>query len=137
MENKIELKKSKTTEFLEIFFSIASIAFPPFSLLGLGFNMINKKYENENLEIFKDRIEKLHVRVESLEEITENNKRNFSFNAQKTVEVVVKERAIEKIELIAYLFVDSINEKIIFDDKDDYEEILKIVSELTCMTLIS
>ncbi len=130
MSNKITLKENKTTERLELFFSIAGLIFPVFSLASLGFNLINKQYENENLEMFKKHIEKLYIRLDSLEDITEENKRNFSFNAQKTLEKVIRERAIDKIELIARLFTNSINNKIIFEDKDDYEETLKIISDL-------
>lgn len=130
MSNKIKLKQNKTTEVLEVFFSVAGLIFPVFSLASLGFNLINKQYENENLEMFKEYIEKLYIKIESLEEITEENKRNFSFNAQKTLEKVIRERAIDKIELIARLFTNSINNKIIFEDKDDYEETLKIISDL-------
>lgn len=128
--NKVVLNETNRLDKMELFFSIAGTIFPLFSLIGLGLNLINKEYEKENIETFKHHIENLIVRVENLEELSNVNKRNFSFNAQKTIEQVIRERAQEKIKLIASLFVNSINNLIIFQDKDDYEESLKILSEL-------
>ncbi len=128
---QIKLVENKISDTLEIVYNLAGIVFPPFALIGMGYGLVNRKYEKENIEILAKHIEKLHYKFEELENLTSDNKRNMSFNIQKTLNEALIIRAKNKIEILGNLLVNGINKKTIFEDDDEYEEMLTIISSLS------
>lgn len=129
-EKKVRLLNNKTSNRMEIVLNVLGIINPIFSLFSVGFGFINDKYLDENINILKEHIEKLYIEVKNLNKLAEDQERNITLNFASILEGVQKTRSKEKIKLYGNVFVNGINDKSIFNDKDDFIEFISILNSL-------
>lgn len=127
---EIELKENKYSEMAEIIYSLAGNVFPPFSFISRGYGLVNRQLDKENLNILKKHIEDLNYKFEEIVELNDREKRNAAFNVRRTIEEVFKTRAEDKIKIYGNALINGFKEKTVFNDDDEYEEVLEIISNL-------
>lgn len=127
---RIELKKNSFVDMMELVFNLGGVLIPPLTLIGLGLGLISKKYSEENLNILIKHIQDNEIRIMDIEKLNEESVRNFSFNVQRVIDEVVKERAKEKIIIFANALMFGIENSSIFNNDDNFMEKIDLISKL-------
>jgi len=125
-------KVEKTLSWLETGLQIAGAFIPFVAVAGVGVGLFNMKYAKQNMEYFAKRLEYLEMRVDKL---TEAQERNFTIRVVSIANIVISERATEKIDLFACLIENGIMAGTIFDDSEEFDIITDIVKRLNLIDI--
>ena len=128
----IKLETHPLLEGIETTLNIGGVVCPFSALLGLGVGLYNKKYATKNLQIIVDKLNQVSRDLVITEQLVIENERNLTFNIQKILNAVIKERQEEKLEYYKNIIINWIVNRKIFDCEDDTIDIVTdILSNLS------